>query len=63
MNGTVNLSDSVGVSTSGTLSAEVELGEVDRGAKLFGVILLNVLEPRQRCPLWVRDIQVIHGQN
>lgn len=55
------LSHSASVLTSVALSAEVELGEVDGGPKLFGVGLLDVLEPRQRRLLWVRHIQVVHG--
>ncbi len=54
-------SDSVSVLTSVALSAEVELGEVDGGPKLFGVGLLDVLEPRQSRLLRVRHIQVVHG--
>lgn len=34
-------------STSVAQRAEVELGEVDVGPKLFGVSLLDVLEPRE----------------
>lgn len=51
------------VLTSVGLSAEVELGEVDGGSELLGVGFLDVLEPRQRRPLRVRHIQVVHGQN
>lgn len=51
------------VLTSVGLSAEVELAEVDGGSELLGVGFLDVLEPRQRRPLRVRHIQVVHGQN
>lgn len=46
-------SDFTKVPTSVALSAEIELGKVDGGPKLFGVLLLDVLEPRQRRPLRV----------
>lgn len=51
------------VLTSVGLSAEVELGEVDGGSQLLGVGFLDVLEARQRRPLRVRHIQIVHGQN
>lgn len=46
-----------------TLRAEVELRKLHIGSKLFGVGLADVLKPRQRGPLGVDDIQVVHSQN
>lgn len=46
-----------------TLRAEVELRKLHIGSKLSGVGLADVLKPRQRGPLGVNDIQVVHSQN
>lgn len=46
-----------------TRGAEVELRKLHIGSKLFGVGLTDVLKPRQRGPLGVNDIQVVHSQN
>lgn len=51
------------ISTSVALSAKIELGELDVGPQLSGVVLLDVLKPRKRRPLWVRHIQVVHSEN
>lgn len=51
------------LTTSVTLKAEVELGELHIGSKFFGVILADVFKPRQRGPFWVSDIQVVHSQD
>lgn len=47
--------------TSVALSAGVETWELDGRPELFGVVLLDVLEPRQSRPLRVRHVQVVHG--
>lgn len=51
------------IPTFDALSAKIELGELDVGPQLFGVVLLDVLKPRKRRPLWVRHIQVVHSEN
>lgn len=53
--------DSASVRTSVAPSAGVKLGKVDGGTKLFGIVLLNVLKPRERRLLCVRHVQVVHG--
>lgn len=51
------------LTTSVTLRAEVELGELHIGSKFFGVFLGDVFKPRQHGPFCVSDIQVVHSQD
>lgn len=46
-----------------TLRAETELRKLHTGSEFFGVGLADVFKPRQRGPLWVSDIHVVHGQD
>lgn len=51
------------LATSVTLRVEIELRKLHIGSELFGVDLVDVLEPRQCGPPRVDDIQVVHSQN
>lgn len=51
------------LTTSVTLRAEIELRKLHVGPEFFGEGLADVFKPRQCGPLWVSDIQVVHGQD